>query len=122
MRRPVWFLAHPVADDVHYTFPQNMAHVLTLAHMCFAARVPVIAPYLLTCQVLDDLDPLQRKLGMDVNDELIFALGRVILCGHRRSKGMQHELELATSMRNYRVIDLVGVPDAEFYDRLKVHT
>jgi hypothetical protein len=109
----VWFLAHPVAGDERFTYAQNMAHIEWVARECFRAGLLVIAPYVLTCRILDDALPADRALGMSVNDGVIRGLGRLLMCGHKRSSGMQHELELVTTLLTHHVWDFVGIADAE---------
>lgn len=107
----VWFLAHPIAPDKHYRLIDNLTHIEKLARLCFRTGVMVIAPYYLTCLVLDDGMPSDRELGTRTNDHVITKLQCIITAGHRISSGVDRELQL---IPNGAWIDMTGVPDSEF--------
>jgi hypothetical protein len=111
---PVWFLAHPVAGDERFSYADNMAHILTLTRLAALAGVLVIAPYHTLCLALDDFSAVERAIGVRISDATVRHLGRLILSGHKRSAGMQRELEIVTSLYTHSVNDVIGVPDREF--------
>lgn len=123
---PVWFLAHPVAGDERFTYEDNMGgdvhrsngHVVDLLTLCFRAGFPAIAPYHTLCLALDDNSENDRTAGMLVGTTLIKGLGRLILSGHKLSRGMEQEVAACLSVGGH-YLNLIGVPDRDFVEALK---
>lgn len=90
-REPVWYLSHPLAPDDKYSFLTNMDHVEHMMRLCFDAGYRVIAPYHTICRVLDDNNAEHRRIGLEVDCRIAFLLGRIIMCGHKISRGMLEE-------------------------------
>lgn len=89
----IWYLAHPLATDEHYTFQQNMDHVVHMMRLLFDCGIRTIAPYHTMCLALDDDNLEHRRIGLEVDCEIVKRLGgRVILTGHKLSRGMNVEV------------------------------
>lgn len=106
----IWYLAHPLAPDEHYTFQQNMDHVVHMMRLCYDLGYYVVAPYHTICLALDDTNLEHRRIGLEVDCNLVRKLDGIILVGHKISSGMQQELLVA---REYgkRVLDFTGRGD-----------
>lgn len=92
-KEPVWYLSHPLAPDDRYTFQENMDHTLKMMRLCFDEGFRVIAPYHTMCLVLDENNIEHRRIGLETDCRVANLLGRIILTGHKLSKGMQCELD-----------------------------
>lgn len=117
-KEPVWYLAHPLAPDEHKTFQENMAHVVDMIRLCYDEGFRVIAPYHTICLALDDENSEHRRIGLEVDCLVARKLGRLILSGHKVSKGMLCEIEAVRSsitigMREQRIINLIELSDNE---------
>lgn len=112
-REKVWYLSHPLAPDERYTFEENMEHVKIMLRMCFDEGFRVIAPYHTICLCLDDNNPEHRKIGLETDCSVAYALGRIILTGHKVSRGMSCEVYAAVR----RMDDYVrqNVPSMLYY-------
>lgn len=118
-RDRVYYLAHPVAPDEHYTFDQNLAHVVKLLRLCYEAGVKAIAPYHTHCLALNDANNAMRKYGLETDCRLVAMLDGFILSGHKRSSGMNTEYEVAFNRPSIDIIILIGVSDKEFVETLR---
>lgn len=87
----VWYLSHPLAADDKYDFMTNVEHAKKMMRMCFDAGYRVIAPYLSIIEVLDDNNPEHRRIGLETDCTVAHALGRIIMTGHKCSRGMLQE-------------------------------
>lgn len=101
--RPVWYLAHPVAPDEHFTFQQNMDDIVACLRLCTEAGIQAIAPYHTLLLFQQDDNDAERKFGLECDCAVVKKLGRIILAGHKISNGMACELQYA----NY-IWSLVG--------------
>lgn len=90
-REPVWYLSHPLAADEKYTFAENVAHAKKMMRLCFDAGFRVVAPYLTIIEILDDDNIEHRRIGLETDCVVAHALGRIIMTGHKRSRGMLEE-------------------------------
>lgn len=57
-----------------------------------------IAPHLLYPQILDDNNPKERKLGIQMGLEILDICDEIWVCGDIISNGMQNEIEYAESV------------------------
>lgn len=105
----VWYMAHPLASDESYTRERNMEHVLHMVRLFFSEGIRVVAPYHTIMLVLDDHNPDHRRIGLETDLAVVEKLGRVILCGHKISRGMRFELEASRGP----YVSLVGKKDSE---------
>lgn len=108
----VYYLAHPLTPDDRFTYEQNMAHVLEMVRFFLDNDVHVIAPYHTHCLVLDDQNEKHRELGLEIDVRVVKSLKRIILVGHKQSRGMTIEREACESIRG-TVHDFVGATRAE---------
>lgn len=106
---PVWYLAHPVASDGRFTLEQNLAHVLKILPIFVDAGVHVLCPWYAAVACLDDKNPSHRRLMLEADIACAQALGRVLLTGHKISRGMELEAQACSSKK---WINLVGISDA----------
>lgn len=109
-KRAVWYLAHPLKPDDHYTVEQNMDHVVKLTRLFFEHNVYVCTPYHTTMLALDDDNIEHRNMGIEADNEVLKLLNRIILVGHRISFGMNAEMELIIAQGG-EVKNFVGLPD-----------
>lgn len=117
--RTIWYLAHPVAPDDRFTYEQNLAHVVHLLRVCYEEGFRVYAPWHTICLGLPDSDPEFRRIGLEVDCELVRLTGHLILCGHRLSSGMQQELNALLAVPGNVYLDGVGLNDDEFRTMLR---
>ena len=92
----VVYMAHPVSSPTPEGVVANLARakrwyrwIITTFH------VAVLADWVLTCEVLDDAKPSDRRLGMSLNVPLIRRCDEIWLVGGRLSNGMLGEREEA---------------------------
>lgn len=123
---PVWFLAHPVAGDEKYSYDDNIGsneeetvgHIIQCLTMCFRAGLYAIAPYHTLCLALDDADENDRTMGTITGLSLIRSLKRVILSGHKISRGMEAEVAACLDCGG-QILNMVGVADKDFVYELR---
>lgn len=114
---PVWYLAHPIAPDARFTYEQNIAHVVHMIKLCYKAGVRVIAPYHTLCMAFEDSNPEERRVGLEVDCEIVRRLRRLILVGHKVSSGMLQE-RIALHKNSGVEIDLTNLSDDEVFHQL----
>jgi hypothetical protein len=85
------YIASPYAGDV----AGNTAFAINACRYCIAQGYTPVAPHLLYTQILDDGDPVQRKIGLALGRHLLGATAEIWLCGERVSPGMAAEIEEA---------------------------
>ena len=95
MKHKIVYIAHPVGGDVK----TNLDKVATIARVISIKERHVIpvAPYYLMCHALDDNNPEERKLGMEMTLAYIkyAKVTELRLYGNKISAGMWKEIELA---------------------------
>jgi hypothetical protein len=94
MEKELVFISHPIGGDV----AGNVAKVLEICKRVHLEEdVIPVAPYLTSLQYLDDSNPEQRRLGMEVN--LAYLRNHVVrelrAYGDRISEGMWQEIRVA---------------------------
>lgn len=116
----IWYLAHPLAPDDRFTFQQNMDHVVKLMRICYEEGWYVIAPYHTICLALDDDNEEWRRIGLEVDCNVVKKFGRILLTGHRCSSGMCHERDTCLDFQyGGLVYNFVGYNDVEFRHALR---
>lgn len=115
----VWYLAHPVAADDQFTYAQNMAHCLHMLKLCWEEGFRCVAPWYELCLIFDETNMANRIAGLEADCKIVTALGRIILTGHKVSRGMQTELTALSSVEGYKVIDVTGFDDVEARETLR---
>lgn len=114
----VWYLAHPVASDRHYSYEENMAHALRCARAVWDAGYRHIMPWYVHCLFLDDANEEHRDAGIAVDHLLLPHCHGIILTGHRLSNGMADELR-TMDLWERPVINLVGLPSGKIASHLR---
>lgn len=110
----IWYLAHPLATDEHFTFEQNMEHVIHVMRICFSEGFRVIAPYYEICKALSDRSDENSRIGLEMDLQIVSHFPNIILAGHKISRGMNKEY--FTSEINFgRCIGLVGLSDDKMH-------
>jgi len=97
------YLAHPVSGDV----PGNLARTRRWIRWIYDhfPDVAVVADWILTCEVLDDSNPIHRARGLGMDKAVIALCDEFWMVGGRVSTGMGIEKE-AAERSNLRVVDL----------------
>lgn len=101
------YLAHPVSGPTPGAITANLLAArrwLAWAIDHFPAVSP-IAPWIVTCEVLDDAREAHRARGMSINEATIMRCDAVWLTGGRVSKGMLAEARMAMG---------AGIPVVDF--------
>lgn len=107
----IWYLAHPLADDESYTFAQNMEHVVKLMRIFYEEGWYVVAPYHTICLALDDDNAEWRRIGLEVDCNVVRKLGKLILTGHKLSSGMRNEFLSCMETPGGVVHNFIGFTD-----------
>lgn len=82
-------MAHPVAGDVAANIESAKRWYL---YFLRNFDVAVVADWIVSCLVLDDNIPEDRRLGQRANATLLAHVDELWLCGDRISSGMQSEI------------------------------
>ena len=80
----------PLSGDVE----QNLQFARQACRYAISEGV-VFAPHLLYTQMLDDSDPEERQLGIDMGNRMLKLCDELWLCGDQISPGMAGEKEMA---------------------------
>lgn len=104
----ITYLAHPVSGDV----PGNLAEARRWIRWLYdhVPGIAVLAPWITTCEVLDENNPEHRKLGLRCDIAVIARCDAILLVGPVLSAGMRAEL-LAAESHGLHILNFVG------YDR-----
>jgi hypothetical protein len=114
----LFYLAHPLAPDDKYTFEQNMEHVVWVMRECYDAGIYVVAPYHTVSLALAENNLEHRRIGLEVDCNLVRKLDGLILTGHKLSSGMQVERKVAVEAK-LQTFDFIGVEDSDLKPALK---
>jgi hypothetical protein len=106
----VIYMAHPLAGDVNDPG-------VRLANLAKAKRwylwivrnfpdAAIIADWIISCEVLDDANPENRKQGMRMNTALLPLCAEIWLVGGFQSKGMTDE-RVKMEQLTRRIVDLL---------------
>lgn len=109
----LYYLAHPVKSDEHYTTEQNLDHTLKIQKLLLEAGIIAFAPWWTYCHSFSsgwDNPEVDMKLMLAADCECVKRFGRIILSGHRLSHGMSLEYQALVEVGG-EVVDLIGVPD-----------
>jgi len=88
------YIASPLSGDVE----QNLDFARQACRYAVAQGVTPFAPHLLYPQMLDDNDPAERQLGIDMGNQMLELCDELWLCGDRISTGMEGERKLAEEL------------------------
>lgn len=85
------YIASPLSGDVE----NNLDFARQACRYAIAQNVTPFAPHLLYTQMLDDSDPAERQLGVNMGNQMLALCQELWLCGDHISAGMEKERELA---------------------------
>ena len=88
------YIASPLSGDVE----KNLDFARQACRYAISQNVTPFAPHLLYPQILDDSDPAERQLGIDMGNQMLKLCEELWLCGDRVSAGMEGERKLAESL------------------------
>ena len=88
------YIASPLSGDVE----KNLDFARQACRYAISQNVTPFAPHLLYPQILDDSDPAERQLGIDMGNQMLELCRELWLCGDRISAGMEGERKLAESL------------------------
>lgn len=118
--QPVWYMSHPLAPDEHYTYQQNMDHIVHLLRIFWEEGYRVVAPYHTVCLAITDDDMKYRVAGLEADMNMCARMGYVFLTGHRMSRGMYLESQASMTCKSGGIIrNLVGYNDDELRTALR---
>jgi hypothetical protein len=117
------YTCHPVAHDEHFSTQQNLDSIDNIERrITNNGNFAIISPWSSLCRVTEDANPEERKTGIDYNLHTLRVfklisdkLGKPLelwVYGHKISKGMREEIELAKEL---------GIPVRIKDKRLKIH-
>lgn len=88
------YIASPLSGDVE----RNLDFARQACRYAISQGATPFAPHLLYTQMLDDGDPAERQLGIDMGNQMLELCEELWLCGDRISAGMEGERKLAESL------------------------
>lgn len=88
------YIASPLSGDV----AKNLDFARQACRYAIAQGATPFAPHLLYPQMLDDNDPGERQLGIDMGNQMLELCEELWLCGDRISPGMEGEQKLADEL------------------------
>ena len=88
------YIASPLSGDVAH----NLDFARQACRYAIAQGVTPFAPHLLYPQMLNDNDPAERQLGLEVGNQMLELCDALWLCGDRVSPGMEGERKLAEEL------------------------
>lgn len=92
--RQLTYIASPLSGDVE----QNLDFARQACRYAIAQGVTPFAPHLLYTQMLDDGDPAERELGIEMGNQMLELCQELWLCGDRISAGMEGERNTAEEL------------------------
>jgi len=90
----VVYIASPLSGDVE----ENLLFARQACRYAMAQGAVPFAPHLLYTQMLDDENPEERLLGIDLGGRMLKRCDELWLCGDRISSGMAGEKMLAEEL------------------------
>jgi hypothetical protein len=88
------YIASPLSGDV----AQNLGFARQACRYAVDQGAAPFALYLLCPQILNDNDPAERQLGIDMGNQMLELCEELWLCGDRISPGMDGERQLAVEL------------------------
>ncbi len=85
------YIASPLSGDVQ----RNLDFARRACRYAIAQGATPFAPHLLYPQMLDDNDPAERQLGIDMGNQMLKLCQELWLCGDQISAGMADEWKTA---------------------------
>ena len=93
MTKKLYYMAHPVGPSGRFTLQDNLKNGAAWWTFLLRKGVNVCAPWLGLCHALDDANPIDRKLGMDVDLSVLTKCDGIIAVGHTFSSGIATEVK-----------------------------
>lgn len=93
------YVCSPLRADTRHDVEMNMSAVR--AYMCYAfvkIGINAQAPHAFLPYFLDDRDPTERQLALDVGLAMLKKCKLLLVCGNRISMGMRGEIEEAARL------------------------
>lgn len=115
----VWYLAHPIAGDEKFRTEQNLEHLVEAQKILLEGGIYTVAPYYSWIVAFGGAaDFKQINTMLDIDCECVRSLYRIMLIGHKLSRGMG--IEKREAERNgLAVVDLIGVPNSQLVQAYK---
>lgn len=88
------YIASPLSGDV----ARNLDFARQACRYAIAQGVTPFAPHLLYPQMLNDSNPAERQLGLEMGNQMLELCDALWLCGDRISSGMEGERKLAEKL------------------------
>ncbi len=88
------YIASPLSGDTE----QNILFARQACRYAIACGNTPFAPHLIYPQILDDNDPSERRLGLDMGNRMLELCDELWLCGEHISPGMEGEREFAREL------------------------
>ena len=107
MEKKLIYIASPYAGDVE----KNTGFAIHACRFCIAQGHTPVAPHLLYTRMLDDNDPAQREIGLNLGQQILRRCDELWVCGSRISNGMAAEIAEAENL---------GIP-IKRVETLKIH-
>ena len=101
------YIASPYAGEIE----KNVAFAIDACRFCITQGHTPVAPHLLYTRMLDDSDPAQREIGLELGHKLLERADELWVCGSRISSGMAAEIAEARNL---------GIP-VRRVESLKIH-
>ena len=92
--RKLVYIASSLSGDVE----RNLDFARQACRYAISQDVTPFAPHLLYTQMLNDGDPEERQLGIDMGNQMLELCEELWLCGDRISAGMEGERKLAETL------------------------
>ena len=92
--RKLVYIASPYAGDV----AGNTVFAIDACRFCIAQGHVPIAVHLLYTQMLDDSNPEQREIGLNLGHQVLSRCDELWVCGNRISPGMAAEIAEAEKL------------------------
>ena len=94
MSRELVYIISPYAGDIE----ANVAFAIRCCRMAIQQGYTPIAVHLLSPQILNDLDPAERTVGLELGLEVLRHCAEAWVCGSRISPGMEGEIQAAQQL------------------------
>ena len=91
MSRDLVYIISPYAGDIE----TNVAFAIRCCQMAIQQGYAPIAAHLLYPQILDDQEPKERAIGLELGLDILRHCAAAWVCGTRISSGMEGEIQEA---------------------------
>lgn len=94
------YICSPLSASTRLQIQENMKKAEIYSKIIsdhFGCRA--VAPHSFLPYYLDDMNPEERKVGLDFGLSLLRISKAIIVCGNRISSGMESEIELAKELK-----------------------